>query len=76
MVGQRQDISYSNPKEGRLKSVHEQIRELIEDGQGIPESWGRPTENQSQALREGGGNIPAQIDFRKMDGGVPVSKER
>lgn len=80
MVSERGELPEKLNKDANrtktTESVYIQVRQLLENGQGLPSSWGQPTEKQKQALEESGGNIPAQLDLGKMDGGIPVRKER
>ena len=60
---------FFRPKDPRPVSV--QIQELIQSGQGPPESWGQPTARQREILNKAGGRIPSSGARREMDGGVP-----
>ena len=60
---------FFRPKDPRPVSV--QIQELIQSGQGPPESWGQPTARQREILNTARGRIPSSGARREMDGGVP-----
>ena len=55
------------------RTIYEQYRELLDNGQSIPASWKQPSERQEQALE--GKIAPSELGSDKMDGGVPVDKE-
>lgn len=55
------------------ESVYDQIRKYIEEHKGhLPPNWANPSDAQLEALKEGGGSIPAEVRT-SMEGGRPAN---